>query len=293
VIPNLDVDQLKTFLAIAETGSFTKAAEEVNKTQSAVSMQMKRLEETIGRALFARDGRGSRFTLEGERFIEHARKIVSVNDEIVTSYSRPEITGTVRFGTSDDYAEQVLPDVLVRFHRSNPLVTVDVECISSTHLSELVKRGEIDLALVTFCDACDSGEVLKRGELHWATSARHSTHLADSLALATADVSCSWRRRAVQALDSVSRKHRIGFTSPNRAAIDAAVLQGLAVAAMPDICLRPGMRVLTETDGFPPLGSYEIGLLRKAGRLSQAAEALARHVRESFGKQAINLVAAE
>ena len=115
MIPNLDIDQLKTFLAIADTGSFTRAAEEVNKTQSAVSMQMKRLEEAIGRNLFVRDGRGSRFSSDGERFVEQARKLVAMNDEIVATFMRPELTGSVRFGTPDDYADLFLPEVLAPF----------------------------------------------------------------------------------------------------------------------------------------------------------------------------------
>jgi DNA-binding transcriptional LysR family regulator len=293
MIPNLDVDQLKTFLAIADSGSFTKAAEAVNKTQSAVSMQMKRLEESLGRALFARDGRGSRFTLDGERFIEHARKLVAMNDEIVSTYMKPEITGAVRFGTPDDYADLFLPEVLARFHRTHPLVTVDVECVGSSNLNERVRRGEIDLALVTFCSDVPEGEVLRRDELRWVTSARHSTHSLATLPLATADLGCEWRKLTIDALAEAERPFRIAYTSPNRSAIDAAVLQGLAIAAMPEICVRPGMRVLTEAEGFPALGSFEIGMLRKPGKLSQAAEALSRHIRESFGKPALNLVAAE
>ena len=131
MIPNLDVDHLKTFLAIAETGNFTKAADEVNKTQSAVSMQMKRLEEMLGRTLFEREGRGSKLSEDGARFIDHARRMVDLNDELVSAYTKPDLKGTVRFGTSDDYTDFFLPEVLGKFARSHPLVTVEVECIGS------------------------------------------------------------------------------------------------------------------------------------------------------------------
>src|SRR5580765_4524993 len=106
MIANLDVDLLKTFLAIADTGSFTRAAEEVHKTQSAVSMQMKRLEEVLSRPLFGRDGRAIRFTPDGERLIEYARRMVTLNDEAVSAFTQPELSGTVRFGTPDDYADR-------------------------------------------------------------------------------------------------------------------------------------------------------------------------------------------
>ena len=119
----IDVDQLRTFIAIVETGSFTKAADVVHKTQSAVSMQMKRLEELLGRPLFARDGRASRFTPDGERLVEYARRLVALNDEAVSAFKRPELTGTVRFGTPDDYADRFLPEILARFARTRPLVT--------------------------------------------------------------------------------------------------------------------------------------------------------------------------
>ncbi len=285
MIPNLDIDQLKTFLAIADTGSFTRAAEEVNKTQSAVSMQMKRLEEAIGRNLFVRDGRGSRFSSDGERFVEQARKLVAMNDEIVATFMRPELTGSVRFGTPDDYADLFLPEVLARFARSHPQVTVDVECLPSERLMEKIRRGDIDLALVTFFKNEGEGEVLRREELVWVTSARHSTHTLDPLPIATADESCSWRRIATKALDSVGRRYRVAYTSPNRNAVDAAVFQGLAVAAIADICVRPGMRVLTPEEGFPRLGAFGIGLMRRHGLPTPATEALARHIREAFGAE--------
>ncbi len=283
MIPNLDIDQLKTFLAIADTGSFTRAAEETNKTQSAVSMQMKKLEETLGRNLFQRDGRGSRMSSDGERFVGHARNLVAMNDEIAQTYLQPSITGTVRFGTPDDYADLFLPEVLAKFARSHPLVTVDVECVGSAHLYERIKRGEMDVALVTFFENESDGEVLRQEELRWVTSARHNTHTLPNVPLATADAGCDWRKLASDSLSAQGRPFRIAYSSSNRAMLDATVLQGLAIAATPAISVRPGMRVLTEAEGYPSLGTFNIGLLRKAGKPSQAAEALAAHVRDCFG----------
>jgi DNA-binding transcriptional LysR family regulator len=291
MIPNLDIDQLKTFLAIADVGNFTRAADEVNKTQSAVSMQMKRLEEVLGRPLFARDGRGSRFTHDGEKLIEYARRIVALSDEAVSAFTKPEITGTVRFGTPDDYADIFLPEVLARFNRTHPLVTVDVECYSSAVLSDRVQRSELDLSIVTFYGD-RNGEPVRREELVWATSARHSLHLLEELPLAVSHTGCIWRKLVVEALEKVGRKYRIAYSSPNSSTLNAAVMQGLAIAAMPEICLRTGMRVLTEADGFPKLGVFDIGLIRKPGKLSSAVEALARHVQEGLGSQRL-MIAAE
>jgi DNA-binding transcriptional LysR family regulator len=293
MIPNLDVDLLKTFLAIADTGSFTKAAEEVHKTQSAISMQMKRLEELLGVPLFAKDGRMSRFTPDGERLVDYARRIVSFNDEVVSVFTKPELTGTIRFGTPDDYAEKFLPEILARFARTHPLITVDVDCIGSGELFVRVKRGEMDLALVTHgCDIV-TDEPVRREQLVWVTSMRHCAHMAEVLPLAVSHAGCEWRSKVLKSLDKQQRKYRVAYSTPNSNAVNAAVMQGLAVGAMPELCVRPGMRILTEKDGFPALGSFDIGLVRKPGKSNKAIDALVLHVRESLSNLQPQLVAAE
>ena len=291
MIPNLDIDLMKTFLAIADSGSFTRAAEDVHKTQSAVSMQMKRLEELLGRPLFARDGRASRLTADGERLIEYARRMVAINDEAVSAFTRPELTGTVRFGTPDDYADRFLPEILARFARTHPMVTVDVECVSSMTLYERTRRGVMDLALVTFFSDMRTDEPVRREPLVWVTSAKHSVHLLDVLPVASPD--CEWRKAALSALDSQKRKYRIAYASSNSNAISAVVQTGLAVGAVPELCVRPGMRVLTEKDGFPVIGSFDIGLARRPGKPNAAIDALARHVTESLSNLSPVMIAAE
>ena len=124
----IDIDQLRTFIAIAETGSFTKAAEIVHKTQSAVSMQMKRLEERLDRPIFARDGRASKLTEDGERLLAYAQRIVKLNAEAVNSIANAALSGRVRLGVPDDYADRYLPEIMARFSRSHPEVELTVLC---------------------------------------------------------------------------------------------------------------------------------------------------------------------
>src|ERR1051325_8814392 len=143
----MDVDQLKTFVAIVETGSFTKAAEFVHKTQSAVSMQMKRLEERLDRPIFARDGRASKLTEDGERLLDYARRIVKLNVEALSTFSKTELSGRVRLGVPDDYADRYLPEIMARFSRAYPGVELTVSCQSSVCLLERIKANEIDLAI--------------------------------------------------------------------------------------------------------------------------------------------------
>src|SRR5499426_4288619 len=147
----IDIDQLRTFIAIAETGSFTRAAEVVHKTQSAVSMQMKRLEERLGRPMFARDGRSSKLSEDGERLLDYARRIVKLNVEALAAFSDAELTGRVRLGVPDDYADRYLPEIMARFSRAYPAIELTVICEETISLLERIKSNEIDLAIITTC----------------------------------------------------------------------------------------------------------------------------------------------
>src|ERR671914_736699 len=142
----IDVDQLRTFIAIAETGSFTRAADIVHKTQSAVSMQMKRLEERLNRAIFARDGRASKLTEDGERLLDYARRIIKLNVEALAAFSDAELAGRVRLGVPDDYADRYLPEIMARFSRAYPGVELTVMCEPSVELVKRVEENELDLA---------------------------------------------------------------------------------------------------------------------------------------------------
>jgi DNA-binding transcriptional LysR family regulator len=278
----LDIDQLRTFIAIAETGSFTKAAEVVNKTQSAVSMQMKRLEERIGRPIFARDGRASKLTEDGSRLLDYARRLVKLNVETVAAFSDAALTGRVRLGVPDDYADRYLPEIMARFSRAYPSVELSVICEPSVDLLERIDANEIDLAIITDCEAKRASETFRRERLLWVTSNRHATHMEAPLPLALGRPSCSWRRVAVEQLDSVGRPYRVLYSSSNAGAVAAAVLAGLAVSVLAESGLRPGMRVLTAAEGFPELPSCRVGLVRSAHESSALADALAEHIISSL-----------
>ena len=154
----LDADQLRTFIAIAETGSFTKAAEVVNKTQSAVSMQMKRLEERLDRPVFVRDGRASKLTEDGQRLLDYARRIIKLNLETIAAFGDEELSGRVRLGVPDDYADRYLPEIMARFSRAYPGVELSVICEPSADLWERIDGNQIDLAIVTNCDSHRAAE---------------------------------------------------------------------------------------------------------------------------------------
>ncbi|MBV8792242.1 MAG: LysR family transcriptional regulator [Pseudolabrys sp.] len=278
----IDVDQLRTFIAIAETGSFTKAAEVVNKTQSAVSMQMKRLEERLDRPIFARDGRASKLTEDGGRLLDYARRIVKLNIETIAAFSDEHLSGRVRLGVPDDYADRYLPEIMARFSRAYPGVELSVVCEPSTDLLERIDANDIDLAIVTNCESKRASETFRRERLLWVTSNRHPTHLEERLPLALGRPTCSWRRIAIERLESIGRQFRILYTSSNAGAVSSAVLSGLAVSVLAESGLRPGMRVLTAAEGFPELPSCRIGLVRSPHESSALADALAEHIISSL-----------
>ena len=278
----LDLDQLQTFISIADTGSFTRAAEEVHRTQSAVSMQMRRLEERIGKPLFEKDGRTNRLTEEGDRLLSYARRLLFLNRETLAAFDDRRLEGTIRIGTPDDYADRFLPEIMARFARSNPHVELTVVCEPTPGLVEHIKRGNLDLALVTHNDARGQSEVVRREPLLWVTSANHATHEQDVLPMAFGRPNCIWRRAACDLLDQMGRDYRILFTSFSATVITAAVLSGLAISVLPECALRPGMRVLGEADGFGTLPDCRIGIMRGQTSRPEIVDAIARHISESL-----------
>ncbi len=278
----IDIDQLRTFIAIAETGSFTKAAEVVNKTQSAVSMQMKRLEERIDRPIFARDGRASKLTEDGSRLLDYARRMVKLNMETIAAFSDVGLSGRVRLGVPDDYADRYLPEIMARFSRAYPGIELSVICEPSVDLLERIDANELDLAIITNCESKRASETFRRERLLWVTSNRHPTHMEERLPLALGRPSCSWRRMAIEHLDKARRAYRVLYSRSNAGAVAAAVLAGLAVSVLAESGLRTGMRVLTPAEGFPELPACRIGLVRNPHERTALADALAEHIMSSL-----------
>jgi len=278
----LDIDQLRTFVAIADTGSFTRAAEIVHKTQSAVSMQMKRLEERVGRTIFERDGRASKLTEDGERLLDYARRIVRLNSECIASFGDSELTGRVRLGVPDDYADRYLPQILARFSQSNPRAEVNVVCEPTPNLVDRIQHGDLDLAIITHVDHRGPSEIIRVEQLLWVTSPRHAVHEEAVVPLALGRPTCNWRQSATQALEASGRPFRILYVSWNSTAVGAAVLAGLAVSVLPESAVRPGMRILGPSDGYPALPSCKIGLIRSRGEPNALADGLGFHIKQSL-----------
>ncbi|SCB59686.1 DNA-binding transcriptional regulator, LysR family [Rhizobium aethiopicum] len=274
----LDLDQLQTFIAIVDSGSFTKAADRVYKTQSAVSMQMRRLEERIGKQLFIKDGRGNRLTVEGEKLLNYARRIIRLNNEAIAAFDDNRLEGTLRIGTPDDYADRYMPEIIGRFAKTHPNVELYIVCEPSMDLAERMHKGELDIALVTHNPRERMSDVVRTEPLCWVGSANHPIRDDAPVPLAVGRRDCQWRQLACSALDAVGREHQILFTSWSCTVVAAAVLAGMAVSVMPESALRTGMKVLSQADGFPALPPVQIGIMKRPGVSISLMNAITAHI---------------
>ncbi|QCI98649.1 LysR substrate-binding domain-containing protein [Agrobacterium larrymoorei] len=274
----LDIDQLHTFIAIVDSGSFTKAADRVFKTQSAVSMQMRRLEERLGKQLFAKDGRGNKLTAEGEKLMHYARRIIRLNNEAVAAFDDNRLEGTLRIGTPDDYADRYMPEIIGRFAKTHPNVELYIVCEPSVSLAEKMAKGELDIALVTHNPRARTSDIVRTEPLCWVASANHPLRDDVPVPLAVGRRDCHWRQLAASALDADGREYQVLFTSWSSTVIAAAVLAGMAVSVLPESTLRTGMRVLTSADGFPPLPPVQIGLMKRPGLSPSLMNAITDHI---------------
>ncbi|MTI15830.1 LysR family transcriptional regulator [Rhodobacteraceae bacterium RKSG542] len=281
---SLDIDQLRTFLAISEMGSFTRAGEVVHKTQSAVSMQMRKLEERVGQPLFVKDGRNSRLTKEGQKLREYAGRIVALNDETLTAFEQGNIAGNVRIGLPDDYAEKLLPQVLASFNRINPFISVEVECSSSAIVGKRIKKGELDLGIVTSgdCSGVD-GQVIRQEQLLWVGSGMTTLHMERPVRVAAGDISCSWRAKAIHALDKAKIPHTVVYTSASATALSGAIHADLAIGVLPESAVRTDHRILGVNDGMPLLPDCQITLIRSDAASEKIHQILADHIIASIG----------
>lgn len=283
-LPLLELDNLRTVVAIAETGSFSAAAAVVFRTPSAISMQVKKIEDLLGRPVFVRDSRSVELTADGEFLLEHGRRMLALNREALARFVTPEVHGEVRLGATDTLSEQVLPDMLRRFAETHPNVAIDVTVDSSKRMSELVADRRLDLALVT-CgqDGTGAAEVLMREPLVWAMAACGVAAERDPLPVSVWEEGCIWRKAGLDALAGHGREWRIVFKTAHISAQLAAIRADLAVAPIAASSLGRGVVEAPEKYGLPALPDYGIGLLVVA-EPSAPVEAAADHLRATFSR---------
>lgn len=280
LLPTLDTDLLRAFSAVAEMRNFTRAGELIGRTQSAVSMQIKRLEDQVQVQLFRRDGRAVELTENGQLLLGYARRILKLSDEAMTHFTAPGLSGVVRVGTPDDYAVSFLPTVLGAFARVYPAVWVEVVCDNSVQVMEMVAAGKLDVGLVSRGPMTPGGELVRSEPLHWVAAEGEPIYKETPLPLALWPEGCVCRHHGLSALDAVGRPWRVAYVSRSCSAIQGAVLSGIAVSMMEESTIPAGIRRLAAADGLPELPDVEITIHRRPGKLPDAAERLVQYFRE-------------
>jgi DNA-binding transcriptional LysR family regulator len=284
---NLDLDLIRTFVTIADTRSFTRTGERLGRTQSAISLQVRRLEDRLGVKLLARDPRRVGLTEAGEAFLPKARRLLRVNDEILAELTGEDLEGEVRLGAPEDFATVYLPDILGAFARAHPRVALAVTCDLTLNLLDRLQAGALDLALVKREPlGPDLGVRVWREPLVWVAADRAVLKPEAPAPLVIAPAPCVYRRRAVAALEARGRTWRAAYTSPSLAGQHAALRAGLGLTVLPREMVPDDLVLLGEADGLPPLEDAEIALLKARGGAPRAADRLAEFILASLDRRA-------
>jgi DNA-binding transcriptional LysR family regulator len=281
---SVDMRVLRSFLTVVETGNVTEAARRLGRTQPAITLQMRRLEELTGKVLFRPDSRRPVLTEDGTMVHSYARSILRVHDELMSRLASPDIEGHVMLGTPDLYAAYLLPAILARFRQSFPRIQVELRCALSTPLVSLVQRGELDIALVTRMPGFTGGEVVRREQLVWVMGEGHDTHLMEPVPLALLPPGNIYRDYAIEGLERTGRKWRIACVSESIGGLQAMVFAGMAVTVLGRSTVVHGMKQIGINEYFPPLPSVDLLLYRSPNPIGSAAttlhDYLARYLRE-------------
>jgi DNA-binding transcriptional LysR family regulator len=273
----LDIDLLRSFASVAETGALSRAASRIGRSQAALSMQMKRLEDLVGQPLLTRTGRGVVLTVQGERLLVHARRILSSHDDALAELSGGSLSGSLRFGCPDDYAQAFLPTLLRGFAQHHPAAAIEVICAATPRLQAQFDRGGLDLTLVSV-PLSDGRAVLRRENLVWVVPRDATSSWSDPVPLALGDPDTLDHRAALAALDRAGRGYRIAYASGSLSGLLAVVRSGQAVAVLTRSAVPADLRILTPASGLPALARIGVTLRIEERHATPLARAFARHV---------------
>lgn len=255
----MDIDALRSFIAFVDTGSFTRAAKQTFRTQSAISMQMKRLEEDAGKPLFIKEGRNLALTEHGQLLVSYARRILSLHDEVLGSFSQNEAHPPLVIGCPDDYAESVLPKVTELILGKCPNQNIKICCDCSSQLRLKLDAGEIDLAILTRSPEVEEGYLLKHDIGVWVHGGFEELTEADPLSLILYEPDCKFHSTAIDGLEKLGRNYRLLCSSSSATAIKSLLRRGLGISAMAKSSVSQGL-IVSESVDMPPLPSVDIVL---------------------------------
>ena len=275
--PNSDL--LKTFVIIAEAQNLTMAADRLGRTQSAISIQLKKLEDQLGVSLFDRHARGMTPSAEGRRFLPAARRALAEVQRAGNLFAAP-ITGRIAVGIPDDFENMILEAALAGFARRNPGVEIVAQSGCTAQYPDAIRKGDLDVAV---CSGPGDlpGQPLSAEPVFWAAGLTRDIDPAKPLPLVFLDRPCWWRDIMTDALEAAGRDWTIAYRSSSFTSIGAAVRAGLGVGALPRSAMDAGMRALGAEDGLPPLPSAHRVIMQRADAPAELATAMAQAIRDA------------
>jgi DNA-binding transcriptional LysR family regulator len=278
-VRNLPTELLRTFLTVVDTGSFTRAGDIVGRSQSAVSLQVRRLEDFLDARLFVRDTHSLSLTDEGLTLVGYARRMLALNDEALSSLRRPKMAGCLRLGAPNEYSASLLPVILGEFAQVHPGVMLEVTSELSKNLLERMDKGHFDLVVALHDDPSDvRGTKVHTDPLVWVTSIQNSVHEKSPLSLVVAPAPCIYRDHVLQTLNRLGLPWRIAYSSSSYSGILAAVRSGLGVTLLAASTVPDRVRRLGTQDGFPDMGSVDVRIHTAPERGNEAVLYLADYI---------------
>ncbi|NIY46036.1 transcriptional regulator LrhA [Cedecea colo] len=273
-ILNLDLDLLRTFVAVADLNTFAAAAAAVCRTQSAVSQQMQRLEQLVGKELFARHGRNKLLTEHGIQLLGYARKILRFNDEACTSLMFSNLQGALTIGASDETADTILPFLLNRISSVYPKLALDVRVKRNPFILDMLNQQEVDLVVTTSKPAHFESIVLRTSPTLWYCAADYVFQKGEAVPLVMLDDPSPYRDMVIEHLNAEHIQWRISYVASTLAAVRAAVKAGLGITARPVEMMSSELRVLGSADGLPVMPDTRYLLCRNPQTNNELAQAI-------------------
>ncbi|WP_207459672.1 LysR substrate-binding domain-containing protein [Azospirillum sp. SYSU D00513] len=290
--PDLEIDLLRAFVAVAETGSFTAAADVVGRSQSAVSQKVLRLEEILQRRVFDRTSRSLSLTRDGERMLVAARQMLEFNDSVVRELREPPAAGTLRLGISEDFIPGELPKLLARFSRLYPGMHIDLMTGLSCSLLQAYDEDRLDAVIAKRDGTAQRGRVIWREPLVWLAAADYQVDFDRPARLVMLPAPCTYRDLMISALDSVRREWTAACTASSLMGVQAAVAGGLGVTVLGKSFVQEGMQILRAPQHWPALPMTEITVVGEDSKAADLIRPLVAFLTESLARNgALTLVA--
>ncbi len=284
---HLPIESLRTFVAVIETGSFTRAGRVVGRSQSAVSLQIQRLESLCGASLLMRDSRAPVLTRQGEILLETAREILSLNDTCFEVIRDPFLSGSIRVGIPNDFATSILPQVLGRFAQAHPKVTLEVTCDLSATLGDHFESSDLDVMIGIRTERTTMQPIKTWSEpVVWVAGTNQNSENRSPLPLVVYPEGCRYRAAMIRALDSAHIASRIAFSSSSLSGLQMAVKSGLGVMALSRSTVPEGLHPLPQNTQLPDLGMVSVDLFARIDPPNAPAEQLARFIKQALDELA-------